>query len=67
MCGYLIFASSADMKRARKPGAARSIESKIRSTLANAGFSSTGIGSFEIRTTSLPEIEAGGGRFDFFR
>jgi hypothetical protein len=67
MCGYIIFASRAEVKRAHRPGAASSIESKVRSGLADAGFPSSAIESFEVRTTSLPDIEAGGGRFHFFR
>lgn len=67
MCGYLIFASRADVKRAHRPGAASSIESEVRSGLADAGFPSSAIASFEVRTTSLPDIEAGGGRFHFFQ
>jgi hypothetical protein len=67
MCGYLIFATRAEMRRAQKPGATRSIEAKVRSALANAEFPSSAIASFEIRTTSLPDIEKGGGRFNFFR
>lgn len=67
MCGYLIFESRAEVKRAQRPGAASTLESKVRSGLADAGFPSSAIASFEIRTTSLPDIEAGGGRFHFFR
>lgn len=67
MCGYIIFASRAEVKRAHRPGAASSIESQVRTVLADAGFPSSAIGSFEVRTTSLPDIEAGGGRFHFFR
>ena len=67
MCRYLIFASRAEVKRAQEAGAARSIQAKARAALTAAGFPVTAIGSFEVRTTSLPEIEAGGGRFNFFR
>ena len=67
MCGYLIFASRAEMRLARKPGTARPIESKIRSALTGAGFPSAAVASFQVKTTSLPEINAVGGRFNFFR
>jgi hypothetical protein len=67
MFGYLIFASRAEMRRARKPGATRTIEAKVRAALACAGFPSEAIPIFQVKTTSLPEIDAGGGRFNFFR
>jgi hypothetical protein len=67
MCGWLIFASRNEAKRARAPSTATKIESKARSALVEAGFPPSSVGSFEVRYTSLPEIEAGGGRFYFFR
>ena len=67
MCAWLIFASRAEARRARAPAKVPKIESKIRTALVDNGFPSSSVGSFEVRYTSVPEIEAGGGRFAFFR
>jgi hypothetical protein len=67
MCGWLIFVSRAEATRARAPAKARKIESKVRAALVDDGFPTSSVGSFEVRYTSVPEIEAGGGRFAFFR
>jgi hypothetical protein len=67
MCGWLIFASQAEARLARAPAKAATLESKIRAALVGDGFPISSVGSFEVRYTSVPEIEAGGGRFAFFR
>src|SRR5450759_5384207 len=57
MCGWLIFASRAEAKRAHAQSA--KIGSRVRAALVDDGFPSSSVGSFEIRYTSLPEIESG--------
>jgi hypothetical protein len=67
MFGWLIFASRKEAKLARSPRVAAKILAKVRAALVDAGFLQHSAGSFQIGFTSLPEIEAGGGRFGFFR
>jgi hypothetical protein len=67
MFGWLIFATRRDADGARSPRAAEKILSKVRHDLAQAGFPAQAIATFQIGLTSTPEIEAGGGRFAFFR
>src|SRR5450759_262719 len=57
MCGWLIFASRAEAKRAHAQSA--KIGARVRAALVDDGFPSSSVGSFEIRYTSLPEIESG--------
>ena len=66
MFGWLIFASRAEATKAGSPRTADEILAKVRTALVDAGFPEA-IASFGIGFTSLPEIEADGGRFYFFR
>jgi hypothetical protein len=65
MFGWLIFATEDEVKRARS--VAPRIEARIKAALVASGFPPSAAASFEVGFTCFPEIEAGGGRFQFFR
>ena len=65
MVGWLIFASGREAKRAL--GLALQLERRVKAALRASGFPSGAVDSFELKYTSQTEIEAGGGRFYFFR
>jgi hypothetical protein len=65
MAAWLIFDSPSEASAAQ----ARTDEVRgfAAGLLALAGYPDEALGSFRIFYTSLPEIDAGGGRFGFFR
>jgi len=67
MSGWLIFPDRAQAKTAARPTAAAQIVSRLRQALVAKGFPQHAVPSFELKFTSLPEIDKAGGRFAFFR
>lgn len=64
---WLVFQSREQASRAREPSAAAVLVERARSQIVLAGFPADAAASFKMDFTSTPEIEAGGGRFYFFR
>jgi hypothetical protein len=67
MFAWLIFATTEDAAAAMQPETKPKIEERVHALLSEDGFPVEAVASFRIGYTSLPEIEAGGGRFLFFR
>jgi hypothetical protein len=67
MWAWLIFEDPEVAQTAGQPDSSVRLEERARVALASRGFPVDALPSFHLRYTSLPEIEAGGGRFSFFR
>jgi hypothetical protein len=65
MFAWLIFATREEAEAAKR--ATARLEARARALLAEGGFPAEALASFGLGYTSQPEIEAGGGRFYFFR
>jgi hypothetical protein len=64
---WLIFESPDQAARAREPSTAAMLVERARNQIVLAGFPADAATSFGMDFTSTPDIEAGGGRFAFFR
>ncbi|MFI6240033.1 hypothetical protein ACIBEF_09175 [Micromonospora sp. NPDC050795] len=65
MCSWLIFSTVEEAQAAREEAPA--LEERARAVLAQRGYPTEALPSFRLSFTSVPEIEAGGGRFYYFR
>jgi hypothetical protein len=64
---WFIFGTTEEADRAKRPDDAGRLIERARTELNAAGFPVEALPTVEFDSTSLPEIEAGGGRFYFFR
>ncbi|MEU4476161.1 hypothetical protein [Micromonospora sp. NPDC023888] len=65
MRAWLIFSMVEEAQAAREEAPA--LEERARAVLAKRGYPAEALPSFRLYFTSVPEIEAGGGRFYYFR
>jgi hypothetical protein len=64
---WLIFATPEMAASASEPDTSSILEERARELLAAREYPADALPSLRLRYTSSPEIEAGGGRFYFFR
>jgi hypothetical protein len=67
MFAWLIFATVKEATAAAGPASKVALLGRACRLLGERGFPAEALATFDIGCTSLPEIEAGGGRFSFFR
>jgi len=67
MSAFLIFPTAQAAQAAREPGKSAQLLQRARDVLAASGFPADALAGFDLAYTSLPEIEAAGGRFAYFR
>jgi hypothetical protein len=67
MSGWLIFETRDQADLAKEPQAAVALLRRAQDRLVDSGFPVGAAATFKLAATSIPEIEAGGGRFHFFR
>ncbi|GAA0434312.1 hypothetical protein Acor_08720 [Acrocarpospora corrugata] len=64
---WLIFATAEEAERVRDPAELAGYLEHARALLRREGYPQSGVDTLRLDSTSLPEIEDGGGRFFFFR
>lgn len=67
MFAWLIVASADEASSAALLESKEELERRARDLLSKRGFPTEALATFHLGFTSLPDIEAGGGRFAFFR
>ncbi|WP_214108244.1 hypothetical protein [Acrocarpospora catenulata] len=64
---WLIFDTAEQAEQVRTPAVLAEYLDHARAVLRRAGYPQSGVDTLGMAATSLPEIEAGGGRFFYFR